>query len=574
MSNSPVRDHYLTYLSRTTLPVGHLEVWKWFRDRIPWYDTSAKHPSWVQAKRKDPRRPVAMAGFGAGVRADDSRPSITSLRVIGDRCDMSVSAGEAEPDAMRVAETLFGTHTRQTSIVVPDGSAWVFDAILRQYARTWVRAGWTIQPLVAGHQVKAVIVRNGRYRWTLSDFDGMTGTSPETALTEARADGLCPRQPQDDLRLLLAWVVRLQTVVHAELGTYLRPTVGGTAVRAVAYDLPDGQFVPRVQPLLVAMCRVARGFRGGYIYGERYRGPAFKVDVRRMYAWALSQPLGFRWALGPCVTDGSEADGIFLCTVSGTPQHPVQLATWRDEANGFTAELWPGGSAICVLPTSEFAGLRALGVTVEASFGFVATRSLTFKPFVSRLQEVITRHGSESPAGRYAKLAGNTLYGRLAVNPHREGVVFSEERPEGVVFPLVTVDGERLDNLWHVEGVHHAPSQQVSMAAQVTGFARTKLYECMAQLIGEGHTIVHAHTDGLVVTGTPPAWLTGDTDQIGAWRLISTDDDAIVARSGGYAIGGEAKWSGAPSQGRRTIEVAWSRGDWLVAGRRARPDRA
>ena len=573
MSANGVRDHYLTYLSRTILPAGHLEVWRWFRDRIPWYDPVAKHPSWRRGKRKDPRRPVAMAGFGAGVRTDDTKPSIATLRVIGDAWDTSVASGDVPPDPMALAEALFGTHTRQTSIVVPDGSAWVFDAVLRDCARTWVRAGWTIQPLVSGHAVKALIVRQGRYRWTLSDFDAMTGTSPETALAEARASGMCPGHPDDDLRTLRDWVLRLQTVVHAEFGTYLRPTVGGTAVRAAAYDLPDGAVIPRVQPLLVAMCRVGRGFRGGYIYGERYRGPAFKVDVRRMYAWALSQPLGFRWALGPCVQDGVERDGVFLCTVSGTPRHPVQLGTWRGEATGFVAELWAGETAICVLPSSEFAGLRALGVTVEPSFGFVATQCLDFAPFVSRLQTVITRHGSDSPAGRYAKLAGNTLYGRLAVNPHRDGVVFSEDRPEGQVFPLVTLEGERLADLWHVETVHHAPSQQVSMAAQVTGYARTRMYETMARLIGEGHTIVHAHTDGLVVTGSPPTWLDGETDQIGAWRLISVDTDAIVARSGGYAIGGEAKWSGAPSQGRRTIEVAWSRGDWLVAGRRARPDR-
>lgn len=573
MSVDPIRDYYLAYLRTKALPAGHMAAWEWFRDRIPWYDHSAKIPSWKRAKRKDPRRPVAMAGFGAGVRTDDTKPTIASLRVVGSFPETGIAVSGGEIDPLEVASALFGTHTRQTSIVVPDGSRWVFDAIIRQCATAWVRAGWQVQPMVAGHAIKGLIVRQGRYRWTLADFEAMTATDPETAVAEAQVMGLARTTPGDGLRLLLGWVDRLAGTIHGELGTYLRPTVGGTAVRAAAYDLPDGITITRVQPLLVAMCRLAGGFRGGYVYGERYRGPGFKVDVRRMYAWALSQPLGWRWAIGPCVEAGLERDGIFLCTVSGTVSHPVQLPQWQGTADGFATSLWTGGEAIAVLPSSEFAGLRALGATVTPGCGFVATRSLDFGAFVDRLQSLISRHGSESPAGRYAKLAGNTLYGRLAVNPHREGVVFSEDRPEGKVFPLVTLDGERLEGLWHVETTHYTPSQQVAMAAQVTGYARSKLYQAMAGWVADGRRVVHAHTDGLVVTGDAPADLPEDVDTIGAWRLVGADPDTIVARAGGYSVGGEAKWSGAPSQGRRTVEVAWSRGDWLVAGRRARADR-
>lgn len=571
MPTNGVRDQLFRYLARQELPEGHREAWDWFRTRTPWYPNDRKYPSWTRAKRRDPRRPVAMAGFGAGVRTDDNRVPIATLRVAGERWERFVTVGTGTGDALAVAEALFGTHTRRTSIIIPDGSKWVFDAILRQFCRAWVQAGYKVQPLVSGHVLRAIIVRQGTFRWTLSDFDAMTASPPEVALGEAREAGMCRTAPEDDLRHLLAWVVTLQAVVHRELGTYLRPTVGGTAVRAAAYHLPEDAVIPRVQPLLVAMCREGRGFRGGYIHAERYRGEAFKLDVRRMYAWALSQPLGYRWAFGPCVHDGTERDGIFLCTVSGTASHPVQLATWRGPAEGFTASLWSGGTDVAVLPSSEFAGLRALGVTVQPSFGFGATRTFDFGSFVRQLQQVLSRHGSDSPAGRFCKLAGNALYGRMATNPNRDGVVFAVDRPEGRVFPLVTLEGERLEDLWHVEQFHHAPSQQVAAAAQVTAYARSSLYGMMARLLGAGHRIVHAHTDGLVVTGSPPDWLAGDTDVIGDWRLLSHDLDAIVTRPGGYAIGGEAKWSGAPSQGRRTIEVAWDRGDWLVAGSRARP---
>lgn len=573
MSADPVRDFALSYFRRVGQPDGHMPVWEWFRDRIPWYDHTRKHQSWTRAKRKDPRRPIAMVGASPGVPTDHNTPTVADIRIVGDFPDRIVSVGDPVRDAATVADALFGTHTRQTSIVVPDGSRWVFDAIIRDFVTPWVHAGYAVQPMVSGFTVKGLMVRKGRYRWTLSDFDAMTATPPDVALAEACDLRLAPTTPDDDLRKLQAWVLRLQTVVHGELGVCLRPTVGGTSVRAAAFDLPADIAITRVQPLLVAMCRMARGFRGGYIYGERYRGPAYKADVRRMYAWALSQPLGWRWALGPCVQDGTERPGIYLCTVTGTPSHPVQLPTWRGESEGFTTALWSGETAIAVLPSSEFAGLRAMGLAVEPGYGFVATSTLTFGAYIDRLQSLMARHGSDGAVGRWCKMAANTLYGRLAVNPAREGVVFSEDRPDGATFPLVTLDGERVENMWHVDQWHHAPSQQVSMAAMVTGYARSKLYTEMARVIASGRSVVHAHTDGLVVTGDAPLDMVTETDTIGAWRMVGFDADTIVARAGGYAVGAESKWSGAPSDGRRTIEVAWSRGEWLVAGRRVTPDR-
>lgn len=574
MSADPARAWFDTYLARQTLPDGHHDAWRWLGERVDWYPLDRKFPSWRRAKRKDPRRPIAMVGASPGVRTDDSKTTIAGLRLIGSFPDVAISASGGEDEALEVASALFGTRTRRTSLIVPDGTAWVFDAMIRQWVRPWVHAGYVVQPLVSGHAIKALIVRQGRYRWTLSDFEGMTATDPGQALDEARQLGIGSRWQDDDLRTLLAWVETLQRTVQASLGAYLRPTVGGTAVRAAAFDLPDDTWIPRTQPLLVTMCREGKGFRGGYIYGERFRGEAYKADVRRMYAWALSQSLGYRWALGPCVVDGVERPGIFVCTVSGIARHPVQLPTWRGSLEGFTTSLWSEGEDVAVVPSSEFEGLRALGLTVTPGYGFVATATLTFAPFVDRLQAFITAHGAESAAGRWAKLAGNTLYGKLAVNPHREGVVFSEERPEGRVFPLVTPDGDVFEDMWSVEQVHYAPSQQVAMASMITGYARTKLYGEIAKRVGEGRRVVHAHTDGLVVTGEPPADLPEETDTIGEWRLVGADPDTIVARAGGYVVGGEAKWSGAPSQGRRTVEVAWAGGDWLVAGRRAIADRS
>jgi hypothetical protein len=280
------------------------------------------------------------------------------------------------------------------------------------------------------------------------------------------------------------------------------------------------------------------------------------------------EPLGMQWTFGRCQPRDVERPGIYLCTISGDPLHPVQLGTWDGPETGFTLRLWGGGTAIAVLPSSEFAGLRAMGLTVAPAWGWVAERTVDFSGFVARLQAVLNQYGADSREGRAAKLLGNSLYGRLAVRPDREIAIWSRERPARDAWPMVTPDGRPMPDLWEVQELRYAPSQQIGAAAMITAWARGHLYEEMARRIRAGHTIVHAHTDGYVATGSPPADLPQATDEIGAWRLVSVDDDAIVARAAGYTIGEETKWSGAPHQGRRTVEMAWTTGGWVVRGRR------
>jgi hypothetical protein len=461
---------------------------------------------------------------------------------------------------------LFQARTRRTSLVVPDGSAWVFDALLRDHVPAWVDSGYVVTPLVAGWTCKGLIVRRGRERWTLADFMAMTGTDPAQALAENATPSGSASGAGDTLARLTAWVTRLQEATLATFSVYLRPTLPGTAVRAAGFDLPEGCLIPRPPPYVVAMCRDALGYRGGYVYGQKYRGPAWKADGRRLYARALMEPLGMQWTFGRCMPRANERPGIYLCTIAGDPLHPVQLGTWDGPETGFTLRLWNGGTAIAVLPSSEFAGLRAMGLTVAPGWGWVAERTVDFSGFVVKLQAVLNRYGADSREGRAAKLLGNSLYGRLAVRPDREIAIWSRERPARDAWPMVTPDGRPMADLWEVQELRYSPSQQVGAAAMITAWARGHLYEEMARRIRAGHTIVHAHTDGYVATGSPPADLPQATDEIGAWRLVSVDDDAIVARAAGYTIGEETKWSGAPHQGRRTVEMAWTTGGWVVRG--------
>jgi hypothetical protein len=257
-----------------------------------------------------------------------------------------------------------------------------------------------------------------------------------------------------------------------------------------------------------------------------------------------------------------------MCTVSGTALHPITLPIWTGPDDGFVVRPYTDGPVVSVLPSTEYRGLRAMGLTVDPGFGWVGTHPMTLAPFIRRLQTLILTHGPNSDVGRWAKLLANTLYGRLAVNPRRDDMVYAIRQPAGSSWPVVTVTGEIVDNLWAVETERYSPAQQIGVACLVTGWARSHLYVELAKRIAEGRRIVHVHTDGYVATGSPPADLPWDTNEIGAWRLETFDDDAIVARAAGYVIGGETKWSGAPHGGRPTVELAYTMRGWTLQGQR------
>jgi len=125
-----------------------------------------------------------------------------------------------------------------------------------------------------------------------------------------------------------------------------------------------------------------------------------------------------------------------------------------------------------------------------------------------------------------------------------------------------------MPDLWTLDQLVYTSYQQIGMAAFVTGFARSHLYKEMARHITAGRRVVHAHTDGFVITGPPPEDVPWRTDTIGAWRIDAHDVAATVVRGGGYVLNDDPKWSGGPHWGRHEIEIAFERGEYVVQGLR------
>ncbi|NBT26796.1 MAG: hypothetical protein EBT09_09640, partial [Actinobacteria bacterium] len=538
-----------TIRRRETHPV-HLEAWEWLLERIPWYPPEQKMWPWTRAKKNDRWRPIAMVGVAVANGPVDHTYLPTGVQLWTPERSETVRLEGETTDAARVAQLLFNRQTRGFSLVCLYGAALDLNGILRWWARSWVEQGYRLLPIVAGNTCRAIIVRHGRQRWTLCDVEAMTGTPIEDAKVEAYDRLKADSDTIPVLRAVWEWLADLQTHTMREYGAYLRPTIGGTGMRIAGFNLPEERSVPRPSPILVALCRAGLGFRGGYVYGTRYQGEATMIDCRRMYAHALREELPCRWSLGHGVADGGLKQGIFMCSVSGTPLHPVQLGVWCGPGEGFVRKLWHGGRCVAVLPSTEYAGLRAMGLTVTPGWGMVGWAPHSFAPLVERIGRVLEEHGSGSPIGRLSKLIANTTYGKMAMRSDRETIIYSIDRPHERAFPAVTVEGDELADLWTLETRIYTAYQQIGMASFITGFARSHLYLEMARHLEAGRRVVHAHTDGFVITGAPPAEMVWDTDTIGAWRIVATDAMATVVRGGGYVLNDDPKWSGGPHWGR------------------------
>jgi hypothetical protein len=264
-----------------------------------------------------------------------------------------------------------------------------------------------------------------------------------------------------------------------------------------------------------------------------------------------------------------DTPALMMCTVSGVTPIPIVLGQWRGPNDGWVRDEWVGGSRPCVVPTTEFAGLRALGLRVDPAWGMIASDTFDLSALVARLEHCVGFYGTASAMGRYVKLVANALYGKWGSSPAREHVAWSIDPPHPDAFPMVMIDGTELADMWTWDTVHYAPTQQVGHAALITGRARSVLYAEIARRLAEGRQVVHAHTDGYVATGLPPVDMPTDTTTIGAWRMVQADADGIVLRGGGYVLGDATKWSGAAGWQRRDLEVAWDRGVWMVRGHAA-----
>lgn len=411
--------------------------------------------------------------------------------------------------------------------------------IAQQWAARFIELGYTVDVLMGGGTLKALIVKRGRHRWYLCCWAALSGLSPRLCSVFCSAGRSAAANAATDARCVWQASTRLQRLLLDYFGVGLSLTISNTGLRAAARSLPEFVCKFRPAPMLVALCREGAGFRGGLVKGRRYRGPSWLVDLNRAYTAALRLKLPWRAVIGPCVKDGAERHGIYMVRITGREGLPsIYVGRW----NGVDVETaWHndphGETFLAIVPSVEFAGLRAIGYRVEPSFGMVYVRTFTLSDYVGKLVSFCQTFGWASAEAKVSKFLGNTVYGKFAAPPMRRDLRIGKTRPDRTWMVYVDERGYPVDDLWERRKVVYQWSQHIDVAADITGHVRAQVYQAQADMMAAGGSVYAMSTDALVLDRDPAGILDLDSSEPGKWRLSDDDEDGIVAGANAYSIG-------------------------------------
>src|SRR5579885_3281146 len=370
---------------------------------------------------------------------------------------------EGDQGAYDLALALFTNKQRGTRYVFRNGPrhfAWLWKRIGKQL----VDHGYTLKPWIEGKRGRILAWQithtKAKASWYLCDLEAKTGITSERV--------------GDGLEALQTVLDDYQKVTYRHLGEPARLTVGSLTVQAAAKTLPHPVWAPA--SWVQTLCRQGGGFRGGVIraYGP-YQGPAYSYDVNGAYLAAQSTPLPARRILGPCVDpEGRERPGIYICTVRGPGRFPIYLSTWNGQR--YLHGMWNDRETVCVLPESEFAGIRALGYQIIPGRGVIFGDRFTLERYQRKLIHMMQEYPRGSWERDLAKRLAVSLYGKLAQRSDREEYAHSAERPGADWHPFVPDDeGDTAHDIWTRRAECVASYQQIDMAAAITGAARSSL---------------------------------------------------------------------------------------------------
>lgn len=534
-------------------PAHHIPVWEWLLDREHIYPARLDVPPWKRSRKSERARPVTMAELRCATFADSLYPKPVSIALTSLDDQVTIDVSASSDGAADIAEALLTPSQSGTYYVFADGGANAFGPIMEWWLPTFVDLGYRVQPVASKIHMIMIRITKGRHSWYLIDWHSISGMSMSELITWHETNGTTSSELSNPLTLALRHLTQVQEVLIARFGTALRPTVAGTAMAAMRWILPREVKVFRPHPTLVALCRDGVGYRGGYMYARKYRGNAWAVDFRRLYLHCMTYPTAEHWSFSQYLPDDARNEGIYVCDVSGVPPIPVYLGVWNGTTDGFKREHWYGGETIAVIPTTEFAGLRAMGLTITPAFGYRITRTFDVSEFVTTIADILSRIPSRSPLAAYIKIMGNGISGKWASNPVNRGILYARERPPEATFPALDERGNEIPDCWWYEQTRYSGTQQIGLAAMITGLARSRLYESLARIIAEGMEPIHVHTDGIIVKGSAPLWATQLQDRIGELRYEGQDTDAIVIAPGRYIFADKLKRSGASGGTRQTL---------------------
>lgn len=489
---------------------------------------------------KGPARVRRIIGCGIRTRNDARGQPVPRLLQLYDGASLqSVAVDNGAVGAAVFADRTLTKANRSAYIVFANGGRVELRLIAQQWASHLIELGYTVDVLMGGSRLKALLIRKGRHVWYLCCAESLTG------LTSAGVRSLLARTASssrpDSTSAVTVWhaVVYVQDTLRSWFGTGLSVTVSNTGLRAAARTLPSHVAKFRPLPMLVSMCRAGGGFRGGLVKGSRYRGPSWLVDLNRAYTAALRYDLPWRSVLDRCEKDGVERNGMFMCRVTGRWGLPtIYVGRWTGDG---VETAWhndqDGTSFLAILSLAEVDGIRRLGYRVEPGYGMVYVRTFTLNAYVDRLVKFCQEFGWSSVEAKVAKALGNAVYGKLAAPAVRRDLRISKTRPSRDWLVFVDEDGVPVEDLWERQKTTYQWSQHIDVAADITARVRGWVYDAQATMAECGGRVLAVSTDAVVVDTDPEGILDVHMSRVGAWKLAGSDADGVVVGPNAYSVG-------------------------------------
>lgn len=515
------------------------------REALLWLNQNAtEYPSGMYippmeplTKNDDPKSFISVAATMKRTAMNGTGTMISQLEYSTDAITSTLLSGHSEEITTHISESILAWNRSGYLIVFSGRDRNVLDIFLEQFGPGLVELGYSLQPFLSDGDVSFIKIRKDRRSWQLCYAENISGASLDTLHGYARDAGSLSGHSTVRLSapVLYSVIDAYQRFLLETFGVAINPTIGMTALRCARRFLPEGFKRWRPPPLLAAMERIGKGYRGGMTYAERYRGPSLRIDVVRQYTSCLTEDLPYRVAFGRYNPD-SGAPGVFLCTVSLSNTISYPLGVWSGKELGFVPETCTRGTYLSVLHTSEFPGLEAAGALIRPYYGYTYTATFTLAPYVERLQRILSENGRDSAVAKLTKPLGNYVYGKFGQKPDQKELIFSDKCPGDLWYPYVDSELTEWTNVWERKKVRYTSTQLVDIAGTITGAARSQTVSMWAWLQSLGLRVVRCHTDSLTVVGDIPGELLQylSDDDIGMWRIESTDTDTIIVGTNAY----------------------------------------
>lgn len=312
----------------------------------------------------------------------------------------------------------------------------------------------------------------------------------------------------------------------------LRGTIGGAAWATAARWIG----LPKVDWHWSTWKRVREGYYGGRItVGRAWAPGGVKYDLNSAYPWALASqelPVGDPIELGGDRAGAAYrfgAPGIYRAVVripdAWLPPLPYRLPSGRlSFPLGELAGAWP----ITELEAAEARGAEIVDVISAITW---PGKAVLFDDFVGWCYDERQKRGKDTAWGKWLRLFPNSLTGKLAENPERQGVMMHPS-PDSIVVCDGTSERSRragcsierctercgkwsqIDpwgQIWTIPLFRLGAGAHVHWGAYVTAAIRLRSLEAWEAC---GDDFLYGHTDSCLTSGAEPP---GVGDELGQW---------------------------------------------------------